>query len=239
MYDFHKAKGQSGKVFHHPNFQRDKRHLMKHIKRKAATSLVPDTVQSKSESITSQNVNELLDVLKKKHDELDERMVELEAKNKAYAEKYTHLVSECCRATERNTVLSKLINCLTSILAIQGEHARDLPSSDASTNTILSVTGRSESMKAAKKLLLDSLKALKFSTPELLGQPRQILETPVSTKMAIEEAKSSQEFPVNPLVLFERNNEFLGDARHQQEEQEYYGEKDYMEKDRLGNNILQ
>lgn len=165
-------------------------------------------------------------------------MVELEAKNKAYAEKYMHLVNECCRATERNTVLSKLINCLTSMLAIQGEHARELPNSDASSSTILSVTGRCESMKAAKKLLLDSLKALKFSTPELLGQPKQVLETPVSTRIAIEEAKSPLECPVNPLISFEGNNEFSGDVRHQQEERGYYEEKECAEKDRLGSNML-
>jgi hypothetical protein len=59
MYDFHKAKGESGKVFYHPNFQRDQRHLMKNIKRKA-TTLIVDLMQSKPESIIPQSVNELV-----------------------------------------------------------------------------------------------------------------------------------------------------------------------------------
>lgn len=63
MYDFHKAKGQSGKVFYHPNFQRDKRHLMKNIKRKATTTTINDPVQNKPESISQQNVNELVGLL--------------------------------------------------------------------------------------------------------------------------------------------------------------------------------
>ena len=37
MYDFHKTKdSNNGKVFYHPNFQRDKRALLRQIRRKTA-----------------------------------------------------------------------------------------------------------------------------------------------------------------------------------------------------------
>jgi len=62
MYDFHKAKGESGKAFYHPSFQRGQKHLMKNIRRKA-TTLIVDAMQSKSESITSQSINELVSTL--------------------------------------------------------------------------------------------------------------------------------------------------------------------------------
>lgn len=176
--------------------------------------------------------------MKKKHDELEERMKELEAKNKAYAEKHSHLVNECCRATERNTVLSKLINCLTSMLAIQGERARELPSSDASRVTSIAVSTKGESMKAARKLLLDSLKALKFNTPELIMKSGQMQPSMRSTRLPIEEAKAPDKAEVSP---YEMQNNFpcSGNLNGRLEPQGYYGGKEASdEKGRLDNNII-
>jgi len=166
-------------------------------------------------------------------------MKELEGKNKSYAEKHKHLVSECIRTTERNTVLSKLINCLTSMLAIQGENARELPSSDTVNNTSLSVSTRGESMKAARRLLLDSLKALKFNTPELFERSKQTLVIPQGVMLPIEETKSPKRAQANPSTPFEMSNEFSENSRSVLEQQEYYEKKDNSDKKaKSHNNIL-
>jgi len=53
MYDFHKTKDASGKVFFHPNFIRDQKHLLKQIKRKATTNTITEPVaQGETENIT-------------------------------------------------------------------------------------------------------------------------------------------------------------------------------------------
>ena len=62
MYDFHKTKDQNGKVFHHPNFIRGKRYLLKNIKRNTAGAVIIDSdlVQNRSDSVSTQDVNTLV-----------------------------------------------------------------------------------------------------------------------------------------------------------------------------------
>ena len=135
-------------------------------------------------------------------------MKELESKNKEYANKYMQLVNECSHATDKNNLLSKLINCLTSMLGANGEHAQELPSPEI---TSLTLPYNNDSMKAARKLLLDSLKSLKFITPGPFSQSKQITNIPIP--LPIQSAPIEKQIdnpPISPSeIILEKNDEHI------------------------------
>ena len=84
--------------------------------------------------------------MKKKHDELEVKMKDKEKRNKKYAESYSSLLKECTHATEKNKLLSRLKDCLSTTVIPQ----------------TFSISREENTHKTSFKVLLDTLKSLKF-----------------------------------------------------------------------------
>ena len=103
-------------------------------------------------------------------------MKDLEHKNKEYADKYLLLANECHRVSDKNQQLSRLISCLTSMIAIQGNgNYRELPESVDSSAQALPFK-QDSSVKMIRRVLLESLNSLNFYNPSM--QPKPIMAPP-------------------------------------------------------------
>jgi len=138
-----------------------------------------------------------LDDIKKKHDELDVRMKELEKKNHEYADKYSLLLSECIKASEKNKQLSKLINCLTSMLAIQSASTyKELPGPNTTQSVPAPLPFKNDSIKMIRKILLDSLKSLSVYNNSAM-QAKQIAGPPPLALPMLENGHEDVKEPSN------------------------------------------
>ncbi len=137
-------------------------------------------------------------------------MKELEKKNKEYVDRYTVLVNECYRmrsgvdstlGRDKNQQLSCLVNCLTSMLAIQSSGYRELPAPET-VEPAPPMPFKKESMMMIRKMLVDSLKALSMYSTKLdpaMLRAKQLMNSSagLATPM-IEDAPANQLRAVPP-----------------------------------------